>query len=327
MLACESRIPDRFLGKNVDINTPLYREINSLLEKNASCKREANRFSEKLSNYSERMKGLKLNLEYVQRYFEELQLKKTILLEESLLEVFRMFFSEDDSVMASAVISINDEKIFSYGEGNFVPFEAINENVELGTYQIKTSIVFNEKKYYDLKQTEILLFSIFCRYLLYLFVMKNDEYMNEFNSTKNFRLFSDLVSKEIHRANRYDLKGVLAYFVLKNHEEILDRYGEDILLLINDSISAVLRDGIRKSDILGTYKEGFFLVYFYNFDYETAEGKIRWIVDRINAEEKIRQLNIAIELKKGFSCIGKNTKNFDTVFGKILIEIEEDNEE
>jgi GGDEF domain-containing protein len=316
-------VPVTFLDDKTDNTYLLYEEFNDLLSKNNSLKIDTMRYSTKLGDYSEYLKGLKLNLEYIQRYFEELQLKKNLQIEDALLEVFRMFFSESDST-AYATLSINDNEFFSCGEKSDTTFEPVKQSVELGSYHILMTIAFNQKQSYDLKQLEILLFKIFVKYLLYVYIIKNNEYTNEFVSARNFKLFSDLVSKEIHKANRYNLNGVLSYFALKNRDVLIDKYGTEIFQLITDSVSAVLRSEIRKSDIIGTYKEGFFLVYFYDIDHNRVNEKINKMVEKISIEEKIKQLGIEIKIKTGFFCIEKTTKNFDTVFGKLLIE--EDNE-
>jgi GGDEF domain-containing protein len=312
-------ITENVFDKRFDINKNLYHKINDLLEKNKNCRMEILRYSEKLGDYSENLKELKLNLEYIKRFFEELQLKKAFDLEESIIELFRMFF-DNNKALETIMLKLNNNEIFSSGEIVNIDFEEITDLVEIGTYKVELMATFKNKKHYDLKQIELLHFGLFVRYLLYIHITKTDEYTNEFNSTKNFQLFSDLVSKEIHKANRYNLKGLLAYFLLENCDEIKEKYGESILSIINDSMSAILRNEIRKSDILGTYKEGFFLVYFYDFDLETVKEKNDKIVYKIKIEEKIKQLGIEIKIKTGFVPVEKNTKDFETIFGKCLIE-------
>ncbi|HOO31736.1 MAG TPA: hypothetical protein PK466_00605 [Thermotogota bacterium] len=324
MIESGEKIPEDLYGINRDVNQLIYSEVNQLIEKADVYKKEILRYSEKLGDFSEYHKNLKLNLEYIQRYFEELQLKETIQLEEAVIDIFRMFFAENNSTIF-AVIAVNDEEIFSCGEKTEKTFELIEKIVELGPYKVQIKIVFEEKKNYDFRQLELLLFDIFVKYLLYLYFIKSNEYTNELNSTRNFQLFTELVSKEIHKVYRYNLKGVLACFVINNREDIIGRYGPDIFQMINDSVSAVLKSEIRKSDILGTYKEGFYLVYFYDFEYEKVKEKIRQIGEKISIEEKIKQLGVHIDLKTDFSVIEKNIRNFEAAFGKLLIK--EDNED
>ncbi len=318
----KSQVPETLLNDKDMIKSDLFRKLNEKFINYENYKKDMKRYVEKLSSFSEQTLELKMDIDYLDKYFYNLVNQEEIDFSESIQTLFRIAFEKNER-FCQLILKINDKTVFSKEPeelGNKLTTGDDYEfnYIELGRYKIDYYVDFCQNIPPEITQIRKTSFELFSRYMALIYSIKRGFNPEELSLTKNFSTFSEMVEREIDKVKRYNDEGILFYLELINFSLIKEKYGVSVAKIIVKRISEIIISEIRNSDIVGVYKEGTFLVYFCNLNKNHARIKIEDICSIIYNDAKIKQIGINIDLKSLIASVDKNTKTFDRLLLKCL---------
>lgn len=318
----ENKVSNILQKKPKDFNNNLFKKLNDKLLAAEKQKNDMKRYVERLSATSEELTEIKNDLEYLEKYFYNLLNQDEFDMTESIKTLFRIIFEKTGSY-SSLILKINKQILYSKEEEresmDFSEKKEVNlSQIELGKHTIQyyvENLSNTTSEFYDVRKS---LFDILSRYIALIYSVKKGLNPAELSLTKNFSIFSEMVNREIEKVKRYHEKGMLFYLDILNYSIIKDKYGISVAKIILKRISEILNSKVRTSDIVGIYREGTFLVYFYNLDESDAKIKVENICNNIYNDEKIIQIGINIEIKNSIVSVERFTDDFDDLLLKCL---------
>jgi len=101
-------------------------------------------------------------------------------------------------------------------------------------------------------------------------------------------------------------------------ESINAKYGDTVSDVLLKITSEVLIDGIRKGDLIGLYTKGAFMLFLKEISEEVINKKMEEVERRLLANDRIKQMDIEIDLSFSVSTCDEETRDFDSLLSECL---------
>ncbi|MFI5304420.1 MAG: GGDEF domain-containing protein [Nitrospiria bacterium] len=102
--------------------------------------------------------------------------------------------------------------------------------------------------------------------------------------TFNTRAFNGILEGEIRRASRYNYPLSIVYIDLDNFKEVNDRYGHSVGNSVLQTAARIIKDSVRKTDVIARLGGDEFAILFPETKSEQADQIVSKVHSRLNSE-------------------------------------------
>lgn len=106
--------------------------------------------------------------------------------------------------------------------------------------------------------------------------------MDPLTGLLNIRAFTETMKSEIHRAGRYNYPIAIVYIDLDNFKEVNDRYGHSVGNSVLKTVAGIIKDSVRKTDIIARLGGDEFAILFPETNNELADKIVLKVHSRLN---------------------------------------------
>ena len=290
---------------------------NSLVEEQRRQRSEIKRLVGKNSEKSEIWCSSKEKLITLNQYIDRLISSSDNKPEKALKDVFEILFENDSAIGGvelfldkKLIVQIeNHNREATYIEGVKCTF--LNEKLSLNVRKNRAGSLESQSIKIELAKFVI-------KSLEIIFSYKNEEMRDSLTGVNKFSYFAEQMEREIYNCRRYNYSGSLVLIRIDTFESINAKYGDTVSDVLLKITSEVLIDGIRKGDLIGLYTKGAFMLFLKEISEEVINKKMEEVERRLLANDRIKQMDIEIDLSFSVSTCDEETRDFDSLLSECL---------